>query len=254
MIEVLPQLDLRNAFDRLRVIHAALTTYNIISKQYEQLPTDHTPFGLMLRRARGCSIHYFNDYIVKCVQLDKDPLLQPIASKMAGIYAAASSCDYIIRGGQVRVGDEQYIVQLSPIGRMMSGPPTSEHELAAAVRCILHALQCLHSNGWGHGDLWWGNVMVEHAGKYRVIDLESAVLLGSKPQLATKPRAWCDDAQALEDGVFTARSDMYMVGKMMQAAFMFGDGAALAAKLVGKQLTLNEALRDDWLTQAVGHR
>eukprot|EP00878_Enallax_costatus_P020670 GHUV01021859.1.p2 GENE.GHUV01021859.1~~GHUV01021859.1.p2 ORF type:complete len:303 (+),score=95.53 GHUV01021859.1:1020-1928(+) len=267
--DVARALILSNEFDRLCVIHIALLAYSIITQQRHQLPKQVRPLGLEVKRPRGCNIQYFHRYLLKRVELAEDPLLAPIAQQMEAIYAAAAACEYIIGGTSVRTTHEGvYSVELSPVATPMSGPPQSEQELAAAIRCVLLALQCLHSHDWGHGDLRWHNVVAETNCKYRVIDLESAVPLGSKPiaqvsssddndsattpnkHPAVMPRAWGPNAEALDDGVFTARSDLYMVGKMIEEASMNGPAAALAAKLVDKQLILDEALRDEWVVLA----
>ena len=48
-------------------------------------------------------------------------------------------------------------------------------------RCILHALKVLHQAGYGHTDLRWENIILQHADQWVLIDLEFACVLDSVP-------------------------------------------------------------------------
>lgn len=48
-------------------------------------------------------------------------------------------------------------------------------------RCILHALKVLHQAGYGHTDLRWENIILQHADQWVLIDLEFACVLNSVP-------------------------------------------------------------------------
>ena len=83
---------------------------------------------------------------------------------------------------------------------------------------------------------------------YRVIDLESVVALGSKPEQPF-PRAWGDAQEALVDGAFMVQSDLYMVGRLVEQARACDDGVGrdLASALLGKHIGSSEdALQHEW--------
>lgn len=117
-------------------------------------------------------------------------------------------------------------------------------------RCILLALQALHAAGWGHGDLCWENVILITGGHFTVIDLESVVSLGSDVQ--EEPLlTWEPPAEALDgDGTFTSRSDLYMLGMMLEQAWIVDrDGCDFRDRLLEKTLVINAALGHPWLKQ-----
>jgi hypothetical protein len=121
---------------------------------------------------------------------------------------------------------------------------------AHASRCILLALVWLHKAQWGHGDIRWANVIQETGRNYRLIDLEYVVRLGSKPS-EPFPHAWGENGEALEGGVFIAKSDLYMVGRLLEqanVAALPGAGNFMRA-LLDKKLSVEEALRDAWISE-----
>lgn len=120
-------------------------------------------------------------------------------------------------------------------------------------RCILQALRTLHGANWGHGDLRWPNVIWLHSDHFVLIDLEGVVKLGSTGlgSPGQTPLAWGPNNEALDgEGVFTARSDLYMLGCMLrQADISDPAGIALRDALVGKALDLDAALAHPWLNR-----
>eukprot|EP00878_Enallax_costatus_P016734 GHUV01017559.1.p1 GENE.GHUV01017559.1~~GHUV01017559.1.p1 ORF type:complete len:119 (+),score=32.90 GHUV01017559.1:377-733(+) len=111
-------------------------------------------------------------------------------------------------------------------------------------RCVAEALRCLHEAGWGHGDVRWANVIWVAPGHYCLIDLESVVLLESEPE-GPFPHAWGSNGEALEGGKFTPRSDLYMLGKMLQQTGIEADDPIgdLASQLTSKSLNVEDVLQ-----------
>ncbi len=85
-------------------------------------------------------------------------------------------------------------------------------ELARRVRELALILNQIHSKNWIHGDLKEGNVCVDSADNLRVIDWEGAVSAGQRPVF------WTDTYRAPETLalIYTAKSDMYSVGVMLE--------------------------------------
>ena len=48
-------------------------------------------------------------------------------------------------------------------------------------RCILQALKVLHQAGYAHTDVQWENIILQHADKWVLIDLEFACELDTVP-------------------------------------------------------------------------
>lgn len=117
----------------------------------------------------------------------------------------------------------------------------------------MQAVKWLHIHGWGHGDIRWENVIMETERAFRLIDLEAARRLGTDCSHVVPPlRAWGENGEALEDGVFTARSDLYMIGTLMSQANVSDEaGKKLMAALLNKSISTDAALAHDWLKDAV---
>jgi hypothetical protein len=115
----------------------------------------------------------------------------------------------------------------------------------------LTGLQHLHKGQWGHGDVRWANVMCEERGRYRLIDLESAQKLNEKTK-GFDAKAWGHQKEALEDGKFTAKSDLYMVGRMLkelnEPSVLDTVGEEFREALLSHSLTVEQALGHPWLT------
>lgn len=118
----------------------------------------------------------------------------------------------------------------------------------ASCRCVLKAVKWLHLRGWGHGDIRWENIIKETESSYRLIDLECALRLDTKcTDMKAFPLAWGENGAALEKGQFTAQSDLFMVGGLMQQAFVHGElGEALMTALLSKTINVDAALSHQW--------
>jgi hypothetical protein len=122
-------------------------------------------------------------------------------------------------------------------------------------RCVLLALQCLHSNGWGHGDVRWPNVVQMADLLYCLIDLETVLRLGNAPPAQPYPKiqAWGEQQDALVDGLFTEKSDLYMVGAMLNDGRipdqdLGPEGMSLRDAFLAKQLSVVAALQSPWFS------
>lgn len=122
-----------------------------------------------------------------------------------------------------------------------------QDHLCCCYRCVLMAVQWLHVRGWGHGDIRWENIISETEKLFRLIDLESALRLGTDCTQMNPLYAWGDQCAALEQGVFTAKSDLYMIGALMRQASVDDQaGQGLMTALLSKNITVENALAHSW--------
>lgn len=254
---LLGPLNLVDPLTRVQLIHAALLSFCIIQQQSRRLPQRHIPLGNVLQRAYGTSITFLGGEVHKEVVIRVNPWLAHTKDNMEAVYAAAKGCPHIIQAvNPPKVSRTKYSVRLYPVGTSLPATfPASEQELRAAARCILLALQALHSANWGHGDVRWQNVVQEAGEHFRLIDLECALPLGQPPPYAAHycPGAWGPGQEALDDGVFTGASDLYMVGAMLRekagACGLDSPIHSLSQQLLAKSMPLEAAMAHKWLSQ-----
>ena len=120
---------------------------------------------------------------------------------------------------------------------------------------MLHGLEDMHAQHAAHTDVRWPNIIMtqQHLGSiFRLIDLETAVPLGCKWEEPTHgPHRKCWGSDVLENGNFTASSDLKLVSRLMQASTLpplDHPGQQLAAALQRGSLSLSAALADPWFT------
>ncbi len=120
----------------------------------------------------------------------------------------------------------------------------------------------LHKAGFGHGDLRWENIVWVSDDCFVVIDLEGTISLASQEEqkqvlgCGVFPRAWGANKEALVGGQFTAASDMYMLGCMLQqmhhqypADLPPGLSAGLMQALLRKEISVEQAQAHEWLQE-----
>ena len=125
-----------------------------------------------------------------------------------------------------------------------------------AILCDIH-LTCVGAfvqGGFVHRDLRWANVVCTAQRKYFLIDLELAGKTG-RCNFKLESAAWqaaCDMQNG--DCFYTATSDMYMVGNLMQAALdeqpqmtISPEGRDLMRSLLQKRLDAAAALAHPWI-------
>lgn len=119
----------------------------------------------------------------------------------------------------------------------------------------------LHKAGFGHGDLRWENVVWVTDSCFVVIDLEGTIALDRQEEMqqvlgcAVCPCAWGANKEALVGGRFTAASDLYMLGRMVQQiqevhpTAVSEAGVGLMHELLNKRISLELAQAHTWLPQ-----
>ncbi|PNH10751.1 hypothetical protein TSOC_002466 [Tetrabaena socialis] len=251
--------DTSAARGKVAVIKAAMLVYGIIVQQQHHLPAGAQLMNSVSSGEYG-SLLMGDRYVVKTVAWCRMWQLGAQLESLQQLYNSVDSCPYVVHAlaGPVVVRGK-YEVTLSPRGRSLTGSwrPADSEQLAAAIRCVLLGLRAIHAAGFGHADMRWSNVILVTASHFCIIDLELALPLGSPQghrQPEETPAAWGDGGAALVDGCFTAASDLFMVGRMLQhklAAWPCNDSldgaASLAQKLVSKEISLDEALQHVWL-------
>lgn len=109
----------------------------------------------------------------------------------------------------------------------------TDEEIVAVVDKLLAVLEELHGGGIVHGDIKPGNVMVDHEGQPRVLDLGIAVLPGESVETFRGTLGYAAP-EVLQGKTPSPRSDLYGVGAILyrclaqRDAFEAPDPAALA--------------------------
>eukprot|EP00198_Chlamydomonas_reinhardtii_P005410 XP_001694746.1 predicted protein [Chlamydomonas reinhardtii] len=135
------------------------------------------------------------------------------------------------------------------------GPPATESDLACAVLGVLRGLAALHSEGYVHRDVRWPNVIFLPAERrWLLIDLEHAGQEGCDCSKEPFPLPFWSE-RTLDDGKYTAQSDMRMVAEQLMSHLSFpleDSGQELRQRLLGKRFSAAQALRHRWLARASG--
>ena len=105
----------------------------------------------------------------------------------------------------------------------------------------------LHTAGTGHGDVRWPNLIQAADDLYCIIDLEGSLPLNSRPSPHDYPLSWHYGA-VLVEGCYTAASDFWQVGKLLESAISSNDqlGMDLAQQLLGRSTRGEDLLRHAW--------
>ncbi len=252
-------LNFTSPLDRIIIMRLAIIIYRIIYRQQEQLPADCVPLGSTLLGSPGTSIQVFDGYIIKIVRLEDQPHVKKQAAFLTNLYAATGQSSYLINAKEIpKLHRSTWSVHLAPHGQALQQPGNYIRDLLTlqrAVYHVLHGLQDLHAQHAAHTDVRWPNIIMTPGSGFRLIDLETVVPLGCKwkePIHGPHRKCWgSDGTEVLENGMFTARSDLKLVSRLMQASTLpplDGPGQQLAAALQQGSLPLSAALADPWFT------
>ena len=202
------------------------------------------------------TVTVMEDYVIKQVDLQKQPHLVDQLAELQKMYKATAASKHLIRskgGPHIRT---KYTVSLYPFGEQLwpediPARITSLAQLHTAIRCILLALKDLYAANFAHTDIRWPNVIKCSNNAFCLIDLETAVELGCKWNDAKHgPRRICWPDKILIRGKYTERSDLMLVGHMLQRPGLpsLGESGDLFAKqLLAKSMSVESALHHVWL-------
>ena len=241
---------------RLELVRIAILLYRILAIQQTQLPSNAVPLASVLEFASGTKITVMEDYVIKRVDIEKQPLLVDRLAELQQLYKATRASKHLIGSEEGPHIHNKYTIILSPFGEQL-GPGylslriQSLAQLQAAIRCILLALRDLHAAKFAHTDIRWPNVIKCSNETFRLIDLETAVILGCKwsvRQHGPHRMGWRNDT--LTRGRYTAGSDLALVGQLLTEPGLppLGEcGSLFAEQLMAKSLSLQQALQHAWL-------
>lgn len=208
----------------LSCLRYAIITSSIVCLQRKQLSNTFTPLGFTSSRDNGTTIAFFDGYVVKSVDCSATPMSDDQVDALAQLYASTQSNDHVVHAlsGPRKTACTKahangvYSVELQPLGQEAVRERLDADRLCSALRCILSGLQSMHNAGYGHGDLRWPNVIVTARDHFVLIDLESAVKLGTRfdtTSQSSMPQAWRNGA-VLVQGQYTVQSDLQQVADM----------------------------------------
>ena len=240
---------------RLQLLRIAVLLYRIITIQQTQLPSDAVPLGSQLRFTSGTTITIMEDYVIKQVDVEKQPHLVDKLPELQEMYKATKASQHLIRSEEGPHVGSKYTVTLSPFGEQLGSRAVSTRisslaQLQAAIRCILLALQVLHAASFAHTDIWWPNVIRCSKDSFYLIDLETSVKLGctwSAGEHGAHRNAWTENT--LTRGRYTAESDLALVGQLLTEPGLppLGEtGHLFSQELIANSLSLQSALHHVW--------
>lgn len=250
-------LNVTSMKDRIIIIRLAIIIYRIIFRQQEQLPADCVPLGSTFLGSPGTSIQVFDGYIIKIVRLEDQPHVKKQAAFLTQLYAATGQSTYLINAKKVpKLHKSTWSVHLAPHGQAIQQPRYYIRDLPTLQRAVYHVLlglQDMHTQHAAHTDVRWPNIIMTSGSNFRLIDLETAVPLGCNwEELTHGPHRKCwgsAGVEILENGKFTASSDLKLVSRLMQVSTLpplDGAGQQLATALQQGSLSLSAALADPW--------
>ncbi|KAL3135587.1 hypothetical protein ABBQ38_006067 [Trebouxia sp. C0009 RCD-2024] len=145
---------------RLHLVRIAILLYRILAIQQTKLPSDAVPLASVLEFSSGTKITVMEDYVIKRVDIEKQPLLVERLAELQKLYKATRGSKHLIGSEEGPHIHKKYTVILSPFGEQL-GPGylsfriPSLAQLQAAIRCILLALRGLHAANFAHTDIRW---------------------------------------------------------------------------------------------------
>ena len=241
---------------RLELVRIAILLYRILAIQQTQLPSNAVPLASVLEFSSGTKIIVMEDYVIKRVDIEKQPLLVDRLAELQELYKATRGSKHLISSDEGPHIHKKYSVILSPYGEQL-GPGylsfriQSLAKLQAAIRCILLALRDLHAAEFAHTDIRWPNIIECSNETFRLIDLETAVVLGCKWSVRLHgPHRMGWRNNTLTRGRYTAASDLGLVGQLLTEPGLppLGEfGSRFAEELMAKSLSLQQALDHLWL-------
>ena len=110
---------------------------------------------------------------------------------------------HLIQSTSFSFANDVLKLELSPLG--FSRMPESEMDLKNALKSVLKALSVLHAKGWVHRDIRWENILRDSAGKWFLIDLESA---NCKDKEVGEFRSKYWTSNTLDKDLYTEKSDI----------------------------------------------
>ena len=241
---------------RLQLIRVAVLLYRILTIQQTQLPGDAVPLGSQIQLSSGTQITVMEDYVVKRVDLQKQPHLRDQLSELQEMYTATKGSKHLIQsenGPTIRI---KYTVILSPYGDQLgtghlSMRIRSTSQLQAAIRCILLAVKDLHAANFAHTDIRWPNVIKCSNDVFCLIDLETSVRLGCTWDVSKHgPHRVSWTQSTLANNRYTAESDLALVGQLMthpELPASGKSGSQFATEMIDKSFSVQQALHHPWL-------
>ena len=234
----------------VELVRIAVLLYRILAIQQTQLPSNAVPVASVLEFSSGTKITVMEDYVIKRVDIEKQPLLVDRLTELKELYKATRASKRLIGSEEGPHIHRKYTVILSPFGEQL-GPGylscrmQSLAQLQAAIRFILLALRDPHAAS--HTDISWPDVIKCSNETFCLINLETAMILGCKWSVRQHRVSWTNDT--LTQGRSAAGSDLALAGQLLTEPGLppLGEsGNHFAEELMAKSLSLQQALHHVW--------
>ena len=247
---------------RFRVLLTTINIARILMTIKDILPTVTYPLGKKLKLGDS-ELTFSFETVKKTVPVTKLPYSQANAKRrldfLRQMYAHADH-----HRGLVHVEDlprfnrnkTHYVVTLRTKG--YANRPREEDRLRAMTKDLVLGIARLNDGGYLHRDIRSPNIIYDPTRQqYVLIDFEHGGKTRSKWGNATKyvvdDHDWLKewDDGTLDDGVYTACSEMYQLGKLLRNEFggiILSDlGQDFVMKLKRQRMTAQESLEHGWI-------
>jgi serine/threonine protein kinase len=161
-------LDLRMAFDRLRLVQYSVNLFRIFKTFSNAVKLNPNVANLKLftavNRADGGTLTLMEDMVIKDCK-PQDPRIYEILPRISNVVRVQVTGRVVQPPNTVRL-------HITPIGT--NRLPSNIDELKSAIRSVLRAAMDLHSERYLHRDIRWPNILRTIHGQWLLTDFELA--------------------------------------------------------------------------------
>ena len=253
-------LNITQAPCRFEVLKAIINLIRVMVTIRHSIPAQTYPLAKRMKLGNSAISFNIKD-VMKWVDISKMPYCGDKDLRiefLCGMYDHAKDRRGLVNciNGPILGRTGVYKVTLS--NRCFSSQPKDEDSLRAMTKDVVSGLDWLHHADYLHRDIRHPNILYDPVIKqYILIDFEHGAkakaeagngeieIYGDNAPLA----AWDDGT--LDDGLYTAMSEMYQLGKLLNEEFgylIFSDqGKDFVKKLKEKKMIAEEALKHEWI-------
>jgi hypothetical protein len=206
--------QLTNAYGRVKVLFTLMQIYRLMCLLVDRVPVNTARVHSTVRNeSTGSVVQILEDKVVKRFVTpshydDLRKLYQLLKSDRP----------HIIKVLKFERKSNHVTLEMSPL--LARRLPSTETELFYAIKCVLLALNFLHSQKWLHNDIRWPNVLQKSLLVWMLIDMECATPFQGDTEFSLAVQAPEVKTNALAR---SEASDVFLVGKLLCADFTFSE-------------------------------